>query len=148
MLKDLVENSKEYQKVFFFTYLYYPVVFGLPLIGRKSVLVPTAHDEDPLYFSQIKRMFHRSDTILANCLEEKKLIEKVFKKLRSNVLLAGVGVFSENEIVSGKTRKNLPSKKSIPYLLFLGRVCAGKGVRDLIDVFLKNAASCLCEMEV
>ena len=41
----------------FYTYLYLPTTLGLPLVAHKAVLVPTAHDERPIYLDLFRSLF-------------------------------------------------------------------------------------------
>ena len=137
LINNLVHNSHKYEKIFFFTYLYYPTVYGLPKVAEKSVLIPESHDETPFYFLNVRKLFSMSTWVFANTLEEKKLIEKVHGPLK-NIKVVGIGIDKLRE-QEGDRLKNLTFNPRLPnkYLLFLGRVSRGKGVPLLLDYFLK-----------
>jgi hypothetical protein len=42
-------HADDHDGFLFYTYLYLPTTLGLPLVAHKAVLVPTAHDERPIY---------------------------------------------------------------------------------------------------
>ena len=45
LLEYLQRSHQQYDVLIFFTYLYAPTVLGMQIAPRKSILVPTAHDE-------------------------------------------------------------------------------------------------------
>ena len=45
----LRRNGEQYEALFFVTYLYATTTRTLPSICERSILIPTAHDEPPIY---------------------------------------------------------------------------------------------------
>lgn len=133
LLKDLRKKQGDYQTIFFMTYLYYPVVFGCPEMRSKAVLMPHAHDEGPLYFRMIRRLFQTAPKILTNTVPEKNLIERAvgLSKKQQIDWTGGVG-FDHEDYVPQPIEERL---KQSPYLLYLGRLSQGKGVHNLIEWF-------------
>ena len=60
LLNHLRSHKDSSDVVVFFTYLYYPTVFGLPLVADRAVLVPTAHDEAALRLPCIEPVFRHA----------------------------------------------------------------------------------------
>lgn len=128
LLHALSSRHAEWDAVIFFTYLYAPTVWGVPLVADKALVVPTAHDEPPLAFHAFSDVFTRPRALLCNTPEEEELIRARFPNAsRSRVV--GVGVeplrarparFRERFGLSGE------------YLLYVGRLEAGKGVPELV----------------
>ncbi|NRA44677.1 MAG: glycosyltransferase family 4 protein [Oligoflexales bacterium] len=137
LLKELVARKDEYQKVFFFTYLYYPSVFGIPHFREKAVFIPTAHDEIPLYFQRIKENFAKVSHMLVNSKKEQELITSIEPGFRKKMSIAGIGLEQENTNINWGGSDEI----SGPYLLFMGRVSKGKEVDVLIDYFLQWSAT-------
>ncbi len=50
LLSHLETARDAYDGFIFFTYLYAPTVWGLPMVADRALLVPTAHDEPPIRF--------------------------------------------------------------------------------------------------
>jgi len=62
-LIEYIKNSRdEYASFVFMTYLYYLTFHGLPFVAGKSVLIPTAHDEPPIYLSIFKKIIRNIRT--------------------------------------------------------------------------------------
>ncbi|MFK7824355.1 MAG: glycosyltransferase [Oligoflexales bacterium] len=132
LIKQLINNKHEYHKVFFFTYLYYPSVFGIPPLGKKAVFVPTAHDETPLYFSRVKENFLQASYLLVNSEKERELVKSLSPQLGSKMSVAGIGLDQTLSKIS--PRPHLTNDK--PYILFMGRMGKGKEVDVLIEYYL------------
>lgn len=56
-----------------FTYLYYTTYFGLKVAPEKSILIPTAHDEPPIYYSIFNDTFNLPKIILYLTTTERDL---------------------------------------------------------------------------
>ena len=133
LINELAAKQTQYHKVFFFTYLYYPSIFGIPKIRDKAVVIPTAHDEPPLYFSRVKENFQSAASLLVNSPKELALVKSLDPALKKKISIAGVGLdpaLTTNFTASSETG---PTN---PYLLFMGRVGKGKEVDTLISYFL------------
>ncbi len=131
LLRHLSERQGDYDAFVFFTYLYAPTVWGLPLVAERSVLVPTAHDEPPFAFHAYAEPFERTRALLCNTKEEEALIRRRFPHAaRSRVV--GVGV----EPLPGDPQRflrehGLPEDRD--YLLYVGRIEPGKGIGELLE---------------
>jgi glycosyltransferase involved in cell wall biosynthesis len=135
LLATLEQNADCYDRIFFFTYVYYPTVMGLSRLAARSVLVPTAHDEPPLYFEHTRRLLQDARLILANTPAEADLIDHVLPGCRSKTVVTGPGIsLAELSAEEPSARHDLALND--PYVLYLGRISRGKGVDRLIAFFL------------
>lgn len=134
-LKDLpdylVDNYNNYDIFIFFTYLYYPTAYCLPLVKGKSMFIPTAHDETVFYINGYKTVFENARFIMYNSLSEKRLVEKTYpqSKLCLNDI-AGLGI----------EQTKFPLAKpyiDAPYLIYIGRIDGAKNAGELIEWFEK-----------
>ena len=117
LLEYIADNHPYYDLLIFFTYLYYPTVKGLKLAPEKSILIPTAHDEPVAKLPIFRDVF-----------------EKNFDVQNQPRILISTGI----SIPSSNIDKEMIKKKyDIPnnYILYLGRVEAGKGCQELIEFF-------------
>ena len=57
LLEYLKRHHRSYDALVFFTYLYAPTVLGLEIDPGRSILVPTAHDEPAIHLSLYRDMF-------------------------------------------------------------------------------------------
>jgi len=134
LIEALEEESAGHQVFIFFTYLYYNTYWGLKKINRKKILVPTAHDEPPLYLDIMKSVFSSPDALIFNTEAEKRLISRVFPIGSKYWDIVGVGV----DIPRVTEVTSFFAKHDVwpPYILYAGRIEPGKGCQELIDYFL------------
>ena len=79
LLKHLARSRLDYDLVIFFTYQYFPTVFGLPLIPERAALVPTAHDDPTINLDVYNSVFHLPRLIIYNTETERSMVEWRFK---------------------------------------------------------------------
>lgn len=94
-------------------------------------MIPTAHDEPPIYFPNFKSFFKLPRAILYNTQAEKLFVNKLFHN--SNIYSDVVGVGIEKS-------KNIDEISDIsdPYLIYIGRIDPAKGCEVLFDYFLQH----------
>ncbi len=135
LISSIEKEQDNYDVFIFFTYLYYPTVFGINVIKKPKILISTAHDELPLYLKIMENVFYKPDAILFLTEEEKELIEKLFpKKDQIREVIGSIGIEPPSKINEKKfIKKYTPI---IPYSIYIGRIDEGKGVDFLIRNFL------------
>lgn len=137
-LMDFLKNeaNKQFDAFIFFQYLYYPTVFGMPILKHKSFLVPTAHDEPPIYLSVFKNLFNMPKGIIPSTVEEVELMRKISGGLKVPVKITGIGInVPDRALISKKSIERFGLKN--PYMLYLGRIEPGKGSDELFYNFIK-----------
>ncbi len=128
LLEHLDCEGGRYDGFVFFTYLYAPTAWGLPLVAKRSILVPTAHDEPPLAFDLYGDVFERPRALFCNTLEEEALISRRFPRHAPSSVV-GVGV----EIVEANAERfRQQHTLERPYLMYVGRIEEGKGLAELL----------------
>ncbi len=137
VVPELIDFLKKEQETFdllvFFTYLYYPTYYGLQVAPEKSVLVPTAHDEPPLKLGIYREMFQLPSSLLFNTEAEELLVLERFpvhKKMRETVGM-GMELLDQPDVHAFRNKHAIPGK----YLLYAGRIDAGKGLEELFRYF-------------
>lgn len=136
-INHLLANSGKYDALIFWTYLYFPTAAGLPLVSRKSILVPTAHDETPLYLSLFRPVFHLPRYILFNTEAERDLVHRVFNNQQVPHQVVGLGIDppAQGDPQGFRERHGLEE----PFLLYLGRIDVMKGADELFAHFARLA---------
>lgn len=133
LARHLKRHLPEYDKVFLYTYLYLPTIWGVLQCREKAVLISTAHDEAPFHFLLIRKMLSLPSKIFAISPAEKELLcTKVQDP--SRIELAGLGY---DQFVEDQKPLSSTTEGQTPYVLYLGRISKGKKVDLLIQWFLR-----------
>lgn len=122
----------DWDAVVFFTALYHPTAEGLPVWGRRSVLVPTLHDEKGMSVPWFHRVFAGAGVTLWNTEAERRLARRLYGADAADGRVVGAAVQvqppTEAAIAGARRRHALPSR----YLVYVGRIEKGKGCADLL----------------
>lgn len=143
LVSGLQENQKDIDVFIFFTYLYYTTVEGLKAVTKPAVLFPTAHDELPIHMDLMKDVFMRPDSIFFLTGAEMEFIKKKFDPPKKMELIRTGVSFSEN------VRKGLFRNKYsqyFPYILYAGRIEAGKGLETVFNSFREIKKNTLIDL--
>ena len=92
LIKYLEDHKDDYDVIIFLTYLYYTTYFGLKVAPEKSILIPTAHDEPPIYYSIFNETFNLPKAILYSTTTERDFVNKRFKNDYIESDIVGLGV--------------------------------------------------------
>jgi glycosyltransferase involved in cell wall biosynthesis len=133
LIEYLKKEHESFDLLVFFTYLYYPTYYGLQVAPEKSVLLPTAHDEPPLRLGIFREMFLLPSSFLFNTEAEELLVLDRFpvhKKMRETIGM-GMELLDQPDINAFRRSHEIPGK----YLLYAGRIDAGKGLEELFRYF-------------
>lgn len=134
-LLDYIKSSKDdYTYFVFFTYLYATTFFGLPLVKEKALLVPTAHDEPPIYLSIFKSLFKSPRGFIYSTEEEKNFVTSQFQVANIPYDIIGVGIDIPDKIdaVSFAQKYNVEN-----FFIYVGRIDESKGCKELFDYFIR-----------
>lgn len=134
LIDYLREHGKEYHMLIFFTYLYYTTYFGLKETSGNAIIIPTAHDEKPIYLSIFDDMFKKPKGFFYNTEVEKGFVEKKFGvgSVPNNNGMGGVGVDIPADISADRFRKKYSLDN---FILYIGRIDEHKGCKVLFDYF-------------
>ncbi len=91
----------------FFTYLYAPTFFGLPLVSDKAILVPTAHEEPYIELPAFRSLFHLPQTIVYNTEPEKAHVHQVTGNMQVPGIVAGIGINVPDELNGSRFREKI-----------------------------------------
>ena len=123
-----------YDALIFFTYLYAPTVLGLQIAPERSILAPTAHDEPAIGLGIYDEMFRKPAAIAFNTAIERAFLESRFEFRAVAAETVGCGV----DLLEGQPRQPRSAPRGFPeepFLLYGGRIDAGKGCAELIEFF-------------
>lgn len=132
LLTYIDEHRDDYDLFVFYTYLYWPAIVGVPLLGDKAVLMPAAHDEPPIYLPVFREVFENAGGLVFQTPEERDLAHRVFDLDGVPEAVTGLGVHEHD---GDAARFRRVHGIDDPFLLYLGRIEEGKGVVALWDYF-------------
>ncbi|MEK7284728.1 MAG: glycosyltransferase family 4 protein, partial [Chloroflexota bacterium] len=135
LLQHLFRRGREFDHVLFFTYIYWPTVFGLPVVPERAVLVPTAHDEPAIGLTMYRRVFHLPRAIVYNTAEERAMVQRRFGNQRVPSDIVGVGVDVPSDASAERFRR--AHGLDGPIFLYVGRIVESKGCRELFDLWAR-----------
>lgn len=137
-----LEKEQSTHDIFiFFTYLYYTTYWSLKKVQGRKVLVPTAHDEPALHLGIMREVFAAPQAFMFNTASERRMLRRLFSFEGKYEEIVGVGVDFPD--LARIDRDGFGKKHNLnsPFLLYAGRIELGKGCGELIDYFLRFAAS-------
>ena len=134
LVEYIRKNIDEYDVFVFVTYLYYPTVRAIKYVKDKSMLISTAHDEPPIYFDTYKNIFSYPKAIGFLTDEEREFVHSLFSNEQIPHDVIGYHVVLPSSIAPSlfKSKYNLDN-----YIVYVGRVEAGKYCNELCDYFIR-----------
>jgi glycosyltransferase involved in cell wall biosynthesis len=131
----LRDYEQLYDVIVFYGYLYATTYFGLPLVARKAILVPLAHDEWPIRLSMFEKIFAAPRELVFSTEEEREFVRRRFPNLalRGDIISVGIEAPSDRNPERFRRRYNIDE----PFLLYLGRIEKSKGVDVLFEDFIR-----------
>jgi glycosyltransferase involved in cell wall biosynthesis len=133
LIDYLDANSRAYDALIFFTYLYAPTVLGLGIDPGRSILAPTAHDEPAIHLTIYAETFQKPAAIAFNTDVEKKFLKSTFTfgAVAEETIGCGVDLLGE-QVHQRRPPKAFPPS---PFVLYGGRIDQGKGCGELLEHF-------------
>ncbi len=131
LLRHVEARAPTADALIFYTYLYWPTVQGLAVAPEKSVLVPTLHDEPVAGLSIFRKPLESPRALLFLTPEEEAFARRRFRldAVPSRMLATAVDPPPPGRPPGFSLRDS--------YLLYLGRVDAGKGALRLAEQFIR-----------
>lgn len=134
LLEHLAHNHRDYEAIFFFTYLYATTYHGsLQVPAAKTVLIPTAHDEAMIFLPLYRSMFQRFAAIAFLTPEEQEFVSSTFPIEDALQTIIGMPVTLPSEPDASAFRRK--HRIRWPFILYAGRIDPSKGCGDLFRYF-------------
>jgi glycosyltransferase involved in cell wall biosynthesis len=133
LVDALGREADRFAAVVFFTYLYYPTCRGLEVVPKRSILVPTAHDEPPLRLGLYRDVFALPRAFVFLTPAEERLVRGRFDLGARPARVAGMGV----DVPTGPDVAGFRARHGLAgdYILYAGRIDAGKGCAEMLAYF-------------
>ncbi len=132
LIRALREEEGQYRALLFMTYLYYPTVRGILACPEKAVLIPTVHDERPVYLRIYGRVFAAAKAVAWNTPEERAFALGRFPGIRETPgEMTGIGV----DLPEGPLPELPEILRGQEYLLYAGRIDPDKGCGEMFEYF-------------
>lgn len=135
LLQYLQESKTSYSAFIFFTYLYFTTFFGIQIVPERSLLVPTAHDEAPIYLSLFRPIFHLPRFFIYNTEAEKQFVERLFSNQYIPNVVVGTGIEVPNDIDGERFRAKYGIEGD--FILYVGRIDQSKNCHELFEYFAR-----------
>jgi len=134
LINYIREHRGDYCVFIFNTYLYYTTYYGLPEVSNKAIMIPTAHDELPIYLKIFKQLFTLPVGYFYHTVQEKEFVERRFhtEHMMNNGGQGGVGIDIPNDVSAERFRKKYGVEE---FAVYVGRVDEHKGCRELALYF-------------
>jgi glycosyltransferase involved in cell wall biosynthesis len=133
LLEFLSANAHHYEAVIFFTYLYATSYYGIQRVPERALLVPTAHDEPPIYLDLFRSVFTTPRFIIYNTETERRFVQRRFQNQNVPSAVVGTGIDMPSEVSGERFR----AKYGIhgDFVIYVGRVDQSKNIHVLCDYF-------------
>jgi glycosyltransferase involved in cell wall biosynthesis len=146
LLEHLQAHGREYDRVLFWTYRYYPSYFGVPLVRDRAILVPTAEEDPAIWLRSLPEFFTLPRGYVFLTPEEADLVRSRADGPLPPSCVIGTGLAPAESGVIESGRPGPPKGGHYqqvpagPFVLYLGRVDPNKGCETLLRYFQEFVA--------
>lgn len=137
LLDHLRAEGERYDAVLFWAFRYADVFFGLPLVSRRSILVPTAEEDPVIRMSIVERLFAQPAGFIFLTPEEQELVERRMPAAPRPSCVIGSGL--DPAPAAAQVSLDATGLRD-PFVLYVGRIDPNKGCADLLHHFTRYKA--------
>lgn len=144
----VVKEQSQFKEIIFITYLYYPTVMAAARLTVPYRLIPTLHDEPAKDFLHTAQLLAGARTLIVNSAAEQRLIEELGQRSgkelgrRCDVVAIHLPAAYFDRPLALQPQALRPRKvEDEAYLLYVGRIEAGKGLGPLLAWYAKATFS-------
>lgn len=134
LIAHLAEHGHEYDLILFWAFRYVPSIIGLPVVADRSVLVPTAEEDEVLDFAILADYFQQPRGYIFLTDEERSLVTTRAGGSIGPSTVIGTGLdpatAAPNEVLA-------PLDLVDPFVVYVGRVDRNKGCDRLVEHFIR-----------
>lgn len=134
LLDHLRTHGRDYDRVLFWTYRYYPSYFGVPLVRERAILVPTAEEDPVIWLRALAEFFTLPRGYVFLTPEEAELVRGRASGPLPPSCIIGTGLEPIQPSSDAGPPPSVPGVRE-PYVLYLGRVDPNKGCETLLRYF-------------
>jgi glycosyltransferase involved in cell wall biosynthesis len=134
LVDDLAANAHRFDRILFWSFRYYQSYFGVPRVGERAVLVPTAEDDPVMRLDVLERLFALPSGFVFLTPEEKTLVERRAAAPLAPSCIVGTGL---NPAAPVAVAPPAGLDLAPPFILYLGRIDPNKGCGTLVRHFLR-----------
>ncbi|HET7746813.1 MAG TPA: glycosyltransferase [Vicinamibacteria bacterium] len=135
LLEHLRERHGDYDALIFFSYRYWTTYHGLQVAPAKSLLVPTAEEDNAVRLRIFRDLFRLPAAYAFNSPEERELLLRVSGAAELPGEVVGVGIEDAPVVAAAEIRKRLDLLGD--YIIYVGRIEREKGCSRLFEDFAR-----------
>jgi glycosyltransferase involved in cell wall biosynthesis len=135
LVRAVARSRERFDRFLFYCFRYYHSYHGLPTVGERAILVPTAEEDPAVHLGIYRPFFSRPRGIVYLTPEEQALVEDASGNaaVPSVVIGSGLNLPPADPALDFRARHGL----SRPFLLYVGRIDKNKGCVTLFAYFRK-----------
>ena len=135
LLEHLRERQADYDALIFFSYRYWTTYHGLQVAPARSLLVPTAEEDNAVRLRIFRDLFRLPAAYAFNSPEERELLLRVSGAAELPGEVVGVGIEDAPVVAADEIRKRLDLLGD--YVIYVGRIEREKGCSRLFEDFAR-----------
>ena len=135
LIDHLKDQQGRYDALIFFSYRYWTTYHGVRVAPHKTILVPTAEQDNAVRLRMFREFFRVPRAYAFNTPEERELLLEVSGASELPGEVVGVGIEDARTVPAAEIRQRLDLLGD--YVIYVGRIEREKGCARLFEMFLR-----------